>query len=35
MDLQQLKDIELILSITKASRAPNDPTLDECTRIDW
>ena len=35
MDLQQLTDIELNLSIIYASRTPGDPQLSECTRIDW
>jgi hypothetical protein len=35
MDLQELTDIELILSTTYASRQPGDPELSECTRIDW
>jgi hypothetical protein len=35
MDLQQLTDIELIFSITYASRQPGSPELSECTRIDW
>jgi hypothetical protein len=35
MNLQQLTDIELNLSIIYASRTPGDPQLSECTRIDW
>ena len=35
MDLQQLTDIELNLSITHASRTPGTPGPTDCTRIDW
>jgi hypothetical protein len=35
MNLQQLTDIELNLSIIYASRTPGDPQLSDCTRIDW
>ena len=35
MDLQQLTDVELNLSIIYASRTPGDPQLSDCTRIDW
>ena len=35
MDLQQLTDIELNFSITRASRAPATPGPTDCTRIDW
>ncbi len=35
MNLQQLTDVELNLSIIYASRTPGDPQLSDCTRIDW
>lgn len=35
MDLQQLTDVELKLSITHASRTPGTPDPSDCTRIDW
>lgn len=35
MNLQQLTDLELKLSITYASRTPGTPGPTDCTRIDW
>ncbi len=35
MDLQQLKDIELILSTTRASRQPGLPQFSDCVRADF
>ena len=35
INLTQLTDIELNLSIIYASRTPGTPQLSECTRIDW
>ena len=35
MQLWQLTDIELNMSVTYASRTPGEPTLAQCTRIDY
>lgn len=35
MDLQQLTDLELIFSITKASRTSGAPDPVDCARADW
>ena len=35
MDLQKLTDIQLGVSVTYASRTPGEPTLSQCTRVDY